>query len=134
MPDVPSGVPAAPWLESLRERMERLPFEPSQVVAGVLVVAVLAVAGVARLVSAARGPTSAQVEAGLPRAEDGTTTTTTVTAGAVGDAAGEVVVHVAGAVAQPGLYRLPAGARVADALAAAGGAAAEADVDRVNLA
>ena len=34
----------------------------------------------------------------------------------------------------PGLVRLPAGARVADALAAAGGPAAAADLDRVNLA
>ena len=45
-----------------------------------------------------------------------------------------VVVHVAGAVARPGLYELAAGARVADALEAAGGPAADADVDRVNLA
>lgn len=137
MPDVPSGVPAPPWLESLRERMERLPFEPSQVVAGVLVVAVLAVAGLARLVSGARGPTASQVEAGLPRAETATTTSTALSAGAAaedGDAGGEVVVHVAGAVARPGLYRLPGGARVADALEVAGGAASDADVDRVNLA
>lgn len=45
-----------------------------------------------------------------------------------------LVVHVAGAVARPGLVRLPGGARVADALAAAGGPVEGADLDRVNLA
>jgi competence protein ComEA len=57
----------------------------------------------------------------LPRA----TTTTT---------AAPLVVHVAGAVARPGLVRLPPGSRVADAIAAAGGTVAGADLDRLNLA
>lgn len=34
---------------------------------------------------------------------------------------GDITVHVAGEVARPGLVRLPAGSRVADAIAAAGG-------------
>lgn len=45
-----------------------------------------------------------------------------------------VAVHVAGAVAHPGLYHLPAGSRVADALALAGGKLPRADLDRLNLA
>jgi competence protein ComEA len=45
-----------------------------------------------------------------------------------------VVVDVAGAVRRPGLYRLRRGTRVADAVAAAGGARAKADLDAVNLA
>ncbi|MDQ0769027.1 competence protein ComEA [Pseudarthrobacter defluvii] len=45
-----------------------------------------------------------------------------------------VVVHVAGAVAKPGVIRLQSGSRVDDAIAAAGGAAADADVNRLNLA
>jgi competence protein ComEA len=46
----------------------------------------------------------------------------------------QAVVHVAGAVATPGLYRLPVDARLADAIAAAGGPAPGAEVDRLNLA
>lgn len=45
-----------------------------------------------------------------------------------------ILVHAAGAVGAPGVYRLPAGARVGDLLAAAGGARPDADVDRLNLA
>ncbi|WP_432512549.1 ComEA family DNA-binding protein [Kineococcus sp. SYSU DK001] len=47
---------------------------------------------------------------------------------------GTVVVHVAGRVVSGGVVTLAAGSRVADALAAAGGAAAEADLDGLNLA
>jgi len=43
-------------------------------------------------------------------------------------------VHVAGAVREPGLYRLDAGDRVADAIARAGGFADDAQRDGVNLA
>lgn len=57
-----------------------------------------------------------------------TATTTTSTAPAT------VVIHVAGAVARPGVVSLPAGARVVDAIDAAGGAVPEADLDRLNLA
>src|SRR5579859_6097366 len=46
----------------------------------------------------------------------------------------EVVVDVAGAVRRPGLYHLTPGTRIADALAAAGGPTARADVMLVNLA
>ena len=55
---------------------------------------------------------------------------------AQGGASGEatVRVHVAGAVNNPGVYTLPARGRTVDAIAAASGAAADADLDRVNLA
>ncbi|WP_022890154.1 ComEA family DNA-binding protein [Agromyces italicus] len=45
-----------------------------------------------------------------------------------------VLVHVLGAVAEPGLVELGEGARVVDAIAAAGGLTAEADPAGVNLA
>ena len=47
---------------------------------------------------------------------------------------GRVTVHVAGAVRQPGVYVLPPGARVNDALRRAGGPRGRADLTAVNLA
>jgi competence protein ComEA len=54
--------------------------------------------------------------------------------GATSTAGGVVLVHVVGQVRHPGLVRLDAGARVADALAKAGGASRRADLTAVNLA
>ena len=48
--------------------------------------------------------------------------------------AAEIVVHVTGAVKKPGVYHLPPTARGDDALKAAGGAAADANPDALNLA
>jgi competence protein ComEA len=50
------------------------------------------------------------------------------------DRGGRLVVHVAGAVRDPGVYRLPTGARVDDAVARAGGATRRADLGGLNLA
>lgn len=89
--------------------------------------AVLAVVVVAWLVL--RTPAAPPTESLLPvaggAAEPSATTTT---------AAAFVLAHAAGAVVHPGVYRLPAGARVTDLIDAAGGPAPDADLDQLNLA
>jgi competence protein ComEA len=52
----------------------------------------------------------------------------------VGGQAGDLVVDVTGAVRDPGVYRMPAGSRVNDAVARAGGAAPGAQLEAINRA
>lgn len=105
---------------------------------GVALVVVAAVAWAAFVGPGASGG-GPPVELSLPRADAGDASGAGAGAGTGGAAttvmaAAGVVVHVAGAVASPGLYRLGGDARVADALDAAGGPARDADLDALNLA
>jgi len=88
---------------------------------GLVAVAVLLIG--ARWIRSDRGQTES---ASLSFAADGS--------GSTAGGAREAVVHVAGAVARPGVYMLPAGARVTDAVKRAGGFARGADEGAINLA
>ena len=50
------------------------------------------------------------------------------------DQSGSIRIHMAGAVRRPGVYSLPAWARVIDGVKKAGGATSQADLDAINLA
>ena len=98
-----------------------------RVVAGALgLIALLAVFAWIRLGAPHGGPGDRAV--GLERAERVAARAGSVTTGRL------VVAQVAGAVTTPGLVRLREGDRVADAIAAAGGARPDADLDAVALA
>jgi competence protein ComEA len=52
----------------------------------------------------------------------------------IGGSSGDLVVDVTGAVRRPGVYRMPAGSRVNDAVIRAGGPTGRAELEAVNLA
>lgn len=52
----------------------------------------------------------------------------------IGGQSGDLIVDVTGAVRNPGVYRMAAGSRVNDAVARAGGAAPQAQLEAINLA
>jgi len=95
------------------------------------VVLVGVVAAVVAAVGVWREVPRAEPVAGLPAL---VTTTAATAAPSTVAAAPELVVAVAGKVRRPGLVRVPAGSRVADALEAAGGVLPGADLAGVNLA
>jgi len=113
-----------------RERVEGLADATGSTPARILVGAVLAgVAVVAALVLLR--PPSDPPEVSLPFASTTASAPATSTTALAPEA---LVIHVAGAVASPGIHELPNGARVVDAIAAAGGLSPAADPSRINLA
>jgi competence protein ComEA len=101
------------------------------VVYGAIAVALLLVG--ARWVRSADGDErGGEAEAAITEAGAGSQSAGSFSVEAGGE--GDVVVHVAGAVSRPGVYRLPEGSRVTDALERAGGPARDAAADAINLA
>jgi competence protein ComEA len=107
-----------------------------------LVVGLLAVGGAGLLVwrsrpvavSVAPSRESARTAPTRPGDAPPTTPSPTSGSGGPGAAAAQVTVDVAGKVHQPGVHTLPTGARVQDAVTAAGGALAGEDLSGLNLA
>ena len=101
---------------------------------GMMLAALLALLGAGFILwQLGAAPTAAETVATEALAERGPIGRNPAPAGAT--VARMVVVYVSGSVANPGLYRLPAGLRIGDALAAAGGLLPDADPDRLpNLA
>ena len=130
MPDEPDPRPSDPALPpTWRERLELLTDPPSWTPGRLAAAAVAVLVAGGLVVLLLRPPGGAPAEVTLPRvgtAADPAPTTTT--------AAPAVVAHAAGAVLAPGVYRLEPGARAADLVEAAGGAAPDADLQRLNLA
>lgn len=130
------SLPEGPWA-LLAERVRVWRSDTRVAVAALLVAAIVAGVIWYRLGAAsATGPagasrtTTTPTRDGAAPSRGARVTTSSTTA----PATSEVVVDVAGAVARPGVVRLPAGARVVDAIAAAGDAVPGADLARLNLA
>lgn len=106
--------------------------QPAAVRASGLVIAGVAgaiVVGAIAIFVAVSGSSGQLVEA--PDRVIGGSNDTAMLAGGGQIVGGEIVVDVTGAVAKPGVYRLPAGSRVADAIDAAGGFSPRVDADKV---
>jgi competence protein ComEA len=120
-----TDTPSEGWRDALRawvtpSRAERI---------GMVVLLVGALAATAALVLDAHGRPAPAGDEPFPAAADWDAE---LGGPVIPDAS--VTVHVAGAVREPGVRWLAAGARVGDAIAAAGGALPDAMLDRVNLA
>lgn len=109
-----------------------------RVAAGAVVVLLLVLAAVAVAVTAASSRSGAsEVVSTDPSAlplDEGPSGGASGPAGQAASASGAVFVHVLGQVVVPGLYEVPAGSRLVDVVAAAGGFTPEADQGGVNLA
>lgn len=131
MPELPRPLPPP----SLAERAQALVRGGAVPVGPLLIAVVLAVglvAGAFILRGGVAGSGGPDVALSLPRADTGAAGSSDASARTT--VAKELRVHAAGAVVHPGVVVVPAGARVADVVAAAGGPAVDADLDQVNLA
>jgi len=123
--DLRRPAPPRTWRERIEHLADATGTTPGRVLAGAALGALALLAGlwITR-------PPAEPVEVSLPFAS----TTSGLPATTAEPVPEVVVVHVAGSVLLPGVYELAQGARVVDAVTAAGGLAASADHTRLNLA
>ncbi len=138
VPEQPVGwVPTRPPDPATRQRTVPALVPSRRAVTGLVLVVVVAVlvalVVVWRAQPAAQAAPRVQREAPSSAGADAVASSPPNATVAAGDQP-EVVVHVVGAVRHPGLVRLAAGSRVADAVRAAGGATDRARTASVNLA
>jgi competence protein ComEA len=138
LPDLSRPAPPRTWRDHLAAAAGSLDLSSTRLIAGAAALAVAAVVGWRLL-----APPTPAAEMQLPYAPappaaaaeaTGADPPTSGAAPAGGAGDEQVVVHVAGAVATPGVQRLDAGSRVIDAVGAAGGLSPDADASRLNLA
>jgi competence protein ComEA len=118
--------PPSTWRDRIESVADATGVTPARLVLGAALAA-LALAGALWLLR----PPAEPVEVTLPFASS---TTSLAPPAPSSTEPTTVLVHVAGAVALPGVHELPAGARVIDAVEVAGGLAPHADGARLNLA
>ena len=127
----PDATPAEPLTERMADAWARIGERAGALLTPAVVFVAVAVAGI--LAWSRLGATPpAPLEVALPTVD---AAALAVPAGPVASAEPAIaIVHVAGAVARPGVYEVSAAARVGDAVDLAGGPTADADLDRINLA
>jgi competence protein ComEA len=125
--EIPRPLAPPTWRERLADVQQGRSFGLIVLGAVALIAVVVAVAGTLLVTggAASRGP---DVALSLPRADTPESRDSPSTTSA------ELHVHAAGAVVQPGVVTVPAGARVTDVVSAAGGPAPDADLNQINLA
>ena len=129
-PALPGPLPSAGWRQRATDACAALGIDAPRLARRAVIGAALLTVAVVGLLAWRGSGGTAPPELSLPRAGSPAEPTASTSAPTPEIA----YAHAAGAVTRPGLYRVPPGARVSDLLDAAGGPAADADIDQLNLA